>query len=187
MKKSIVLRRIIVLAIAAALLFMAAFFVSSNSAYKNRRENEKLDSIDIYEMHAFSEENSKAVMKALASGNADKLAKLMISTEGAESVMDFADWKKADFDDAVSMGSGSLGKGTDENGVTDISERFFVDIDGQRYLLFVETQTSRWGRINDGVSAVAVTTMEHFDELDWMWNGEPDDYSALAGELLWTD
>jgi hypothetical protein len=99
--------------------------------------------------------------------------------------MEFADWKKADFENAVSMGAGSLTTAPDENGKMDISERFFVDIGDTRYLLFVETSTSRWGRANDGVSAVAVTTLEHFDELDWDWNGEPDDSSVLAGKLLW--
>jgi hypothetical protein len=136
-------------------------------------------------MSEFSASNSERVMKALASGNSKKLEKQMIDSEGAAAVMEFADWKNADFEKAISMGAGSLTTAPDENGKMDISERFFVDIGDTRYLLFVETSTSRWGRANDGVSAVAVTTLEHFDELDWDWNGEPDDSSVLAGKLLW--
>ena len=35
---------------------------------------------------------------------------------------------------------------------------------------------------NEGISAVAVTSYEHFDDLAYGWNGEKDDSSALAGE-----
>ena len=179
-------QRIIALAILAAVLLLVTALISGISTYKSKRANEKLDSVDVYKMHEFSEENSAAVMKAMASGDSEKLAKLMITSEGAEAVMEFADWKKASFDKAISMGSGSLDKGPDEKGLMEISERFFVDIGDERYLLFIETSTSRWGRENDGISAVGVTTFEHFDELDWKWNGEPDEHSVLAGELLWT-
>ena len=68
----------------------------------------------------------------------------------------------------------------------DVSERIFVDIDGTRYVLFVETLTSRWGRDNEGISAIAATSFEHFDALDYAWSGEADDQSALAGSLFWT-
>ena len=159
--------------------------ISAHSTYKAKRQNENLKSVDFYKMSEYSEENSALVMKALASGNSKKLEKHMLDPEGAAAVMEFADWKKADFDKAVSMGAGSLSASPDENGNMDISERFFVDIGDTRCLLFVETSTSRWGRVNDGVSAVAVTTLEHFDELDWNWNGEPDEHSVLAGKLLW--
>ena len=178
-------QRIIALVILALVLVLVTTAISTYSTYKTKRANEKLKTVDVYNMHEFSEANSDLVMKALASGNSDKLAKKMTDPEGTAAVMEYADWKKADFDNAVSMGSGSLTDGPDENGNMDISERFFVDIDDVRYVLFIETSTSRWGRINDGVSAVAVTTLEHFDELDWNWNGEPDEESVLAGELWW--
>jgi hypothetical protein len=178
--------RIIVLVAIMLVLLVVTTLISSNHAYKTRRANEKLKSVDMYRVHEYSEENSDIVMKALASGNSEKLAKAMIDSEGAAAVMDFADWKKADFENAVSLGSGSLDEGgADDNGLMEVSERFFVDIGDQRYVLFVETATSRWGRSNDGISAVAVTTFEHFDDLDWNWNGEPDDNSVLAGKLLW--
>ena len=178
-------QRIIALAIMAAALLLVTALISGISTYKSKRANEKLDSVDMYKMHEFSEKNSASVMKAMSSGDSNKLAKLMITSEGAEAVMEFADWKKADFDKAASMGSGSLDAGPDDNGLMEISERFFVDVGDERYLLFIETSTSRWGRNNDGISAVAVTTFDHFDELEWKWNGEPDENSVLAGELLW--
>ncbi len=185
MKNTKTKQRIIVLVMIAAVLLLLTTAISAHNTYKTKRQNEKLKTVDVYKMHEYSEQNSNAVMKALASGKSDNLEKIMTSSEGAAAVMEFADWKKADFEKAVSMGSGSLSAEPDENGRMDISERFFVDIGDDRYLLFVETSTSRWGRVNDGVSAVAVTTMDHFDELDWNWNGEPDDSSVLAGKLLW--
>ena len=178
-------KRIIALVIFAAILLLLTMAIVAHSTYKAKRQNEHLKNIDFYKMSEFSEKNSELVMKALASGDSKKLEKLMIDSEGAAAVMEFTDWKSADFDKVVSMGAGSLTEAPDENGNMDISERFLVDIGDTRYLLFVETSTSRWGRSNDGVSAVAVTTLEHFDELGWNWSGEPDEHSVLAGKLLW--
>lgn len=177
--------RIIALVIFAAILILLTMAIAAHSTYKTKRQSEQLKNIDFYKMSEYSAKNSELVMKALASGNSKKLEKLMIDSEGAAAVMEFTDWKNADFEKAISMGAGSLTPAPDENGKMDISERFFVDIGETRYLLFVETSTSRWGRANDGVSAVAVTTLEHFDELGWNWNGEPDEHSVLAGKLLW--
>ena len=184
-KKNKTLQRLLVLAVLAAVVFAAATAISSHNTYKAKRQSEKLDTVDVYAMHEYSEQNSAAVMKALASGDSGKLTDKLIYPEGAAAVMEFADWKKADFDNAVSMGSGSLDAAPNENGDMEISERFFVDIEGTKYVLFIETATSRWGRNNDGVSAVGVTSYKHFDELDWNWNGESDDSSVLAGKLLW--
>lgn len=186
-KKKKTKQRIIALAVIAVLLLAVTAAITAHSTYKARRGSEKLDTVDVYKMHEYSEQNSAAVMKALASGGSKKLAELMISSEGAEALAEFADWKKADFDNAVSMGSGSLDAEPDEKGSMEVSERFFVDAGGTRYVFFIESSTSRWGRNNDGVSAVAVTTFEHFDELDWNWNGEPDENSVLAGKLLWNE
>lgn len=180
-------QRITALAVVAAVVLLLTALISGISTYKAMRANEKLDNVDVYRMHEFSEQNSAAVMKALASGSGDKLKKIMIDAEGSEAVMEFADWKKADFDNAVSMGSGSLDPKPDKKGNMEINERFLVDIGKEKYVLFIESATSRWGRNNDGISAVAVTTYEHFDDLDWDWTGEPDDNSVLAGKLLWED
>ena len=70
----------------------------------------------------------------------------------------------------------------DKNGRMDISERFFVDVGEQRYVLYVETLTSRHGMNNEGVTVVGATTYEHFDELNYLWNGNKDDSSAVAGK-----
>lgn len=184
-KKKKTKQRIIALAVMMVILLLLATAISAHNTYKTKRQNEKLKNVDVYMMHEYSETNSAAVMKALASGDSKKLESLLIDPEGAAALMEYADWKNADFDKAVSMGSGSLSDGPDKKGMMDISERFFVDIGDVRYLLFIESSTSRWGRENDGVSAVAATTLEHFDELDWNWNGEPDENSVLAGKLLW--
>ena len=108
----------------------------------------------------------------------------MIDPAGAEDVIGFASWKDADFDNAVSLGAGSFSAAPDKEGKMDISERFIVPIGEQKYVLYIETLTSRHGMINDGVNVVAATTYEHFDESDYGWNGEKDDSSVVAGKTF---
>lgn len=140
---------------------------------------------DKYSMQEFCHDNAMAVFSALKAGDTEKLKKLMINSDNIEAVMGFADWSKAKFDEAVSMGSGSLTPEPDKDGRWDESERFFVYADGTRYVFFIETLTSDYGRTNDGVSAIGVTTFSHFDAMDYTWNGEAVENSALAGELFW--
>lgn len=168
-----------------ALIFALTAMISSKKAYKEKRASEQLTELDFNSMQAFSTENAAAVMDALKSGNKGKLEELLISDAGIDEVMNFAKWNKADFKNAVSLGAGSLTAAPDGAGKMDISERFFVDIGDTEYVLFIETLTSRWGRENNGISAIGVTTYAHFDEKEYGWNGEPDDQSVLAGELWW--
>lgn len=168
-----------------AIAFTAIYFSNKNSVYKERLAEEKLTTLDFYSMQEYSAGNAAAVMDALKTGNTKKLEKLMIDPAGVDALMNFADWKNADFENATSMGAGSLTPAPDENGKMDISERFIVDVGDVKYVLFVETLTSRWGMNNDGVSAAAATTFGHFDGTDYAWNGEGDDQSVLAGSLWW--
>ena len=168
-----------------ALIFVLAVILGSESAYEKRRATEQLTELDFNSMQAFSTENTAVVMDALKSGSKGKLEDLMPDTGGLDGVMNFAKWNKADFKKAVSMGAGSLTAAPDGSGKMDINERFFVDIGDTRYVIFVETLTSRWGRENEGISAIGVTTYDHFSELEYNWNGEADEKSALAGELWW--
>ena len=167
------------------LIFALTAIIGSKTAYEKRRATEQLTELDFNSMQAYSAQNSTAVMDALKSGNKGKLENLLLSDGGIDEVMNFAKWNKADFKKAVSMGAGSLTAAPDGSGKMDISERFLVDIGDAKYVIFVETLTSRWGRENAGVSAVGVTTYEHFDELDYDWNGAADEQSALAGETWW--
>lgn len=177
----IILFLLVVLAIFATVTAMTA-----RDTFSDLKAQESFTEVDYYSMQKYSDQNSEAVFSALRSGDADKLAKLLPSSEGTDAVMEFADWRKADFKNAVGLGAGSLSPAPDDAGRMDISERYFVDVEDMRYVLMVETVTSRWGRDNDGISSVAVTTYSHFDsDLDWDWLGEADDYSALAGELFW--
>ena len=165
-----------------ALIFVLVAVVTMRSTYNKKVAEEKLAEPDFYSMAAFSNENSGAVMKALKSGKAEKLGALMIDSKGAEGVVNFTDWSKADFDNAVSLGAGSLSAAPDKKGMMDVSERFIVPVEDEKYVLYIETLTSRHGMNNEGVKVVAATTYEHFDQLDYGWNGEPDDSSAVAGE-----
>lgn len=164
------------------LIFTVTTLMVSRTTYNKKVDSEKITEPDFYSMSEFSSENSKAVMKALKSGSADKLGALLAEPEGSEGVIAFADWSSADFENAVSMGAGSFSKAPDKNGRMDISERFIITVGEQKYVLYIETLTSRHGMINKGVSAVGVTTYEHFDELDYAWNADKDDSSAVAGK-----
>lgn len=178
--------KIIVFVVLILALFVGVTKYNANKTYDERKASEKLTTIDTYSMNNYCKANCDAVMNALKKCDREALAALMINPDGVDSVMEFADWGKADFENAVSMGSGSLTKEPDENGRQDVSERFFVKIGKTKYMLFVETVTSRLGRDNDGVSAVAVTTFSHFDATDYAWNGEDDGESAVAGQLYWS-
>lgn len=185
-KKRITKNTLILAAVALVLIAMVVItVVASRSAYNKRRAVETFEQPDFYSMQKYSESNSAAVMDALKTGNSAKLTKLMIDPAGIEDVMNFTDWSGLDTENVTSMGAGSLTPAPDEQGRMDISERFIVTAGEVKYVIFVETLTSRWGMNNDGVSAVAVTTFAHFDGTDYSWNGEADDQSALAGHLFW--
>ena len=167
-----------------AVLFVCAFAFAEVKTFNSRIANESFDQTDFHSMADFSAKNSEKVIKALRSGNMTKLTKLVGDEEGAEEVMRFADWRTANFDTAVSYGAGSLSTEADANGRIDVAERIVVQAGETKYMLYIETLTSRWGRRNEGVSAVGVTTYSHYNELDSSWNGEKDDESALAGTLF---
>lgn len=167
------------------LIFAAVAAKVAKSTYDKKVASESFESPDFYSMQEYCSKNASEVMSALKSGKTEKIEKLMTNAEGLAEVAAFADWKKADFKNAVSMGAGSLRAKPDKKGRMDISERFFVDIGEEKYVLYVETLTSRYGLQNDGVSAIGVTTYKHFDDLNYAWNGEKDDNTALAGALFW--
>lgn len=164
------------------LVFTITTLLVSKGAYNKKVAGEKITEPDFYSMAEYSGENSASVMKALKSMSAEKLGNLLKDPNGAEAVIGFADWKGADFDNAVSLGAGSLSAAPDKKGMMDIGERFIITSGENKYVLYVESLTSRHGMNNEGVSMVAVTTYEHFDELGFMWNGEKDDSSAAAGK-----
>ena len=188
MKKSNILRLILVLLILVLIFVETAIVTASRVKEKriaaDRKGPETIAGLDIAKMNKYSGTNSAKVFIALKSGSSSKLGKLMIDPSGADDVMSFADWTDADFENAVSMGSGSLSPSPDAEGRMDVGERFFVDAGDSRYVFYIETLTSDYGRKNDGVSAVGVTSYEHFDATDYEWNGEADDESALAGALF---
>lgn len=178
-------RSLIILLILLAILFAAVTIKAARSTYDRRLAEEELSELDFFSMQQYCGDNAAAIMKALKAGSKKKLDALMLDPAGTDDLLAFADWSKADFKSAISMGAGSLTTAPDKNGRMDISERFIVDVGDAKYVLFIETVTSRWGRNNDGVSAVSATTYEHFDEVDFDWLGEADGQSVLAGELFW--
>lgn len=188
MKKIIAIIKIIVFLALTVALFGCVTKHYSDKAFNELKATEKpevLTEIDRLSMADFSHQNSKLVMQALKNNRESELAELLISKDGLNSVLKYVNWSKADIKNVVSMGSGSFMTKPDRDGKMDIGERFFINIDGKKYVLYIETLTSRLGRDNDGVSAIGVTSFDHFDSMDWMWNGEKDSQSALAGSLYW--
>lgn len=165
-----------------ALVFTIVTVRTATVTYNNKVAKETVTEPDFYAMANFSSENSKAVMKALKSGSADKLGSLMVDPKGVEVVIGFAAWKEADLDNAVSLGAGSFSTAPDKKGMMDISERFVVPVGEQKYVLYIETLTSRHGMKNEGVKVLAATTYENFEQLGFEWNGDKDNSSAVAGE-----
>ena len=188
MKKKSVKIKIIAFIILVLALFAGLSSYTAEKTFKELKSNESFDEVDYYSMQKYSEQNKKLVFSALKSGKLDKLKSRMISSDGIDEVLAFADWSQADFDNAVSLGDGSLSPKPDADGRMDMSERVFVDAGETRYVFFIESISNRWGRTGEGISAVAVTTYSHFDtDLDWDWCGEKDDSSVLAGKLFWID
>lgn len=184
---------ILFFAILLVLLVGSAFFmakhtidVSTARALGTQEgQTEAAAEVDFYSMQKTCSKNAREVFKALQSGKTARLEKLLIDPEGAGDVMEFADWSKADFENAVSLGAGSLTETPDADGNIDVSEKFFVKAGDDRYVIFVETLASRLGRGNAGVSAVSVITYEDFDAAYFVWNGEEDKGGVTAGKLWW--
>lgn len=172
------------LALLIAALFVLVIIMSAKVMYEYKLERENFSSVDFYKMQAYSAKNSKAVMKALRSGKTQRISRVINGHPDVTELMDFADWRNADYRGAVSLGAGSLSTEPDGNGRVEINEKFVIDSGDERYILFIETTTSRWGRKNEGVNAVAVCNYDYYDSQTDTWNGEKDDETALAGTLF---
>ena len=185
MKKAINGFKIILFIVVVAIVFIGTTVHFANKTYEERHASETITEVDTYSMHDLGHKNALAVLKALKNEDADALRDICIDDKGIDALLKFADWSKADIDNAVSMGTGSLTKEPNKKGQQDISERFFINVGKSKYMLFIETRTSELGRTNDGISAIGATTFEHFDATDYMWNGEKDAQSVLVGKLFW--
>lgn len=168
-----------------AVVFLAVAVLTGIHTYRHKMATESFDELDMYSMHEFSQKNSEQALQALKDGDKAKLEKLMVTAEGVDGLMGFAEWSGLDIENAVSMGSGSLSTKADAKGRIDVSERWIVETADNKYVLFIETLASRWGRKNEGISAIGVTTFDHFNDVDYNWAGEAGESSALAGELFW--
>ena len=188
MKKKSGKIKVIAFIILVLALFAALCAFTAKKTFTELKANESFDEVDYYTMQKYSDRNAKIAFSALKSGKTDKLKKVMLIPDGLDEVLAFADWSQADFDNAVGLGAGSLSPKPDADGRIDMSERYLVNIGETKYVFFIESVSSRWGRTGAGISAIAVSTYDHFDaDLNWDWCGEKDDSSALAGKLFWVD
>lgn len=178
MKKNLDLIKAIVFVL---LLFVIVMFVTANGTYYFAKEHFRTTRLDEFQIQEFSSENCDAVFESLAKGGKG-LEDLMCGDPDVREFLKYADWSKGEYDDKRSYGGGSLEDGADANGIYEYADLWRVTIDGEQYMLYIQSESSRYGRENDGVSMIAVTTYEHFNELDANWDCKPDDDTLILGK-----
>ena len=66
-------------------------------------------------------------------------------------------------------------------GRMDFGETYWIRIGKKTYVMYIQTVCSRYGKANDGISAIAATTWEHYDSIHWLWEWQTDKNEVLAG------
>lgn len=153
----------------------------ADKAYQKRVSEEHFTEVDTYKLSVYSEENAEAVLKALKSGDKEALEKLFTESVDAAALMKYADWSTINDKKTKTLGGGSYMFEPDKSGRMDFGETFWVTTSKGTYVLYIQTVCSRFGKANDGVSAVAATTWEHYDSIDWLWKWQTDKNEVLAG------
>lgn len=177
--------RCVVTIIFIFVLFLATFTIVSKTAkktYEKRISQEKNINLDVYKMHKFARENTQYVIKALQRENAKKIRKIVINPLNVQKLLDEVDWKNLKDDNIRSFGTGSFSSKPNNKGEIDIGEQMSIKIGKKRFALYIQTITSRYGRINEGVSCIAITSFKHYDDLDYEWNWQTDDETLRVGK-----
>ena len=161
--------------------FTSAVEYFADKTYQTRVSEEHFTEVDTYKLSVYSEENAEAVLKALKSGNEEALEKLFTESVDASDLMKYADWSTINDKKTKTLGGGSYMFEPDKSGRMDFGETFWVTTSKGTYVLYIQTVGSRYGKANDGVSAVAATTWKHYDSIDWLWKWQTDKNEVLAG------
>lgn len=151
--------------------------------YNKNVANEHFTKQDTYKMSEYSEENATAVVNALLKGDKDDIRDLMIDKNAdVDKIINYADWTKASEKDIRTLGGGSYRSEPDKDGRMDFGEIYWIKTGKKTYILYVQTVCSRYGKANDGVQAIAATTWEHYDAIDWAWEWQDDNQTVMAGK-----
>lgn len=162
------------------LIFVAIMFVTSYATYYFAKANLSTKVLDEFQVQEFSSENCDAVFKALKGGGAG-LGDLMDEGTKTRKLLDYAEWPSADFEDKMSLGGGSFMDGADAEGYYAYEDIWSVYVNDERYIMCIQTVTSRYGRENDGVSCIAISTWDHYLGIDREWDIDNDENTVLIG------
>lgn len=163
---------------------IASIFVVKEVAkrtYEKNVANEHFTEQDTYKMSEFSEENSTKAIKALKKKDVDALKELMIDDSNVKKLVNYVDWSEINLKKTKTLGGGSYMSEPNSDGKMDFGEMYWVKIDGKKYIMYIQTVCSRYGRGNDGIQAIAVTTDKHYEAIDWEWEWQEDNETMLAG------
>lgn len=171
---------VLVLSLGVCLVYYTGWV--AGKTYRERVESETSKELDVYKMQKYAHENAEIVLKALKKGNTDKIQKNMRKETDLDSLVRYADWKNLDINGATSFGTGSFMPKPDKRGRMDVGEQIILNAGSGKYALYVQTLTSRYGKINRGITCVAVTTFKHFDEIDYAWKWQTDEKTLKVGK-----
>lgn len=153
--------------------------------YKERVNNEQNTELDVYKMQKYAADNAEKVLEALAAEDSDEIAELVPKASNVDELMEYANWGDLDLENKTSFGTGSFMPKPDKKGKMDVGEQIVLDTGSGKYAIYIQTLTSRYGRTDEGISCIAVTTWKHFDEIDYAWNWQTDSGTLRVGKAFY--
>lgn len=174
---------ILVVAVGGALIYYTGLV--AGRTYEERVAAETNEKVDVYKMQNYAHENAEMVLKALKKSDTDKIQDNMRKPADLTKLMNYADWKDLDIKCKTSFGTGSFMPKPDKKGRMDVGEQIMLKAGNTKYVIYVQTLTSRCGKIDEGITCIAVTTFKHFDEIDYAWLWQTDSSTLRAGKAFY--
>lgn len=173
-----------------AILFIALLVIvfvivttrTANKTYDSRVANEKNTEVDVYKMETYARDNAAKVLDILQDKDKDALESTLLNPSNVDKLINYADWDKLDTDKMTSFGTGSYMPKPDEDGKMDVGELISLKLGKDEYVIYIQTLTSRWGKIDEGVSCIAVVNRKRFDDVDYAWEWQTDNKTLRAGK-----
>lgn len=178
-----ILIAVLIVAFGGALIYYTG--VVAGRTYEERVASESVKDPDVYKMQNYAHENAELVLKALKKGDVEKIKENMKNTANLDEFMKYADWDHLDIKGSTSFGTGSFMPKPDSKGRMDVGEQIIIKAGNTKYAVYVQTLTSRCGKINEGITCLAVTTFKHFDEIDYAWHWQTDTGTLRVGKAFY--
>lgn len=166
--------------IVVLVMFIAAMYISAQLTYKYAKTHLYTTEMDWYNVQDYNMKNCNKVFDALKNGG-EGLNDIIIEDVDITPLMDYANWENAEFEDIRAFGGGNTSLEPDSKGRIEYGDMWCVTIDGDRYMMYIQSISSRYGRNNDGVSFIAVTHWSHYDNIDWEWDWDDDEHTVTLG------